>query len=119
MVKSVCDRGVFLANGRIHTHGDVVDAINAYERWHHEEQGKNQFSSKTKSDEPGASAIDITGVDLLNSEGMRSDEFAWQDPIEVRVYFQAYEPVDKSNLVVHFVRADGTTSSGSRRRLWL
>ncbi|MFZ0544611.1 MAG: ABC transporter ATP-binding protein [Candidatus Promineifilaceae bacterium] len=111
MVKSVCDQGIFLSNGRIHTHGDVVDAINAYERWHHERQGLARANGSARSDEPGSSAVDITGVELLHPDGTRSDEFNWSDPVEVRITYEAYQPVPKPNVVLHFVRADGTTSS--------
>src|SRR5688572_33255051 len=40
MVKNLCNQGLFLANGQIDTYGDVVAAINSYERWHHEEQSR-------------------------------------------------------------------------------
>jgi lipopolysaccharide transport system ATP-binding protein len=111
MVKSVCDQGIFLANGQIHTYGDVVDAINAYERWHHEAQSMEQVRGNSRLDEPGASAVDITRVELLAADGTSSDEFNWSEPVEVRVHYEAYQPVYKPNVVLHFMRADGTTSS--------
>jgi ABC-type methionine transport system ATPase subunit len=111
MVKSVCDQGIFLANGRVHTHGNVVDVINAYERWYHEIQSESRAKTRTQNGRIEASAVDITRVELLNQAGEVVEEMGWEDTAEVRVHFQAYEPIQNPNLMIHFVRADGITSA--------
>ncbi|MCI0394405.1 MAG: ABC transporter ATP-binding protein [Chloroflexi bacterium] len=111
MVKNVCDQGIFLANGRVHTQGDVVQAINAYEHWYHEEQSQSRARIVARNGEPGGSAVDITRVELCDLNGAKIEELNWSDPVEVRVSFQAHEPIPTPNLVLHFVRADGITSA--------
>jgi lipopolysaccharide transport system ATP-binding protein len=111
MVKNLCDQGLFLANGQIDTYGDVVAAINAYERWYHEEQSQNRARKAARNQEPGGSAVDITRVEMLNGNGIQVEELSWSDVATVRVHYQAHEPVRNPNLVLHFVRADGVTSA--------
>jgi lipopolysaccharide transport system ATP-binding protein len=111
MVKNLCDQGLFLSNGQIDTYGDVVAAINAYERWHHEQQSQNLARKAGRNQEPGGSAVDITRVEMLNGDGARVEELNWSDVATVRVHYQAHEPVRNANLVLHFVRADGVTSA--------
>ena len=110
LVRSVCNRGVFLANGRIQARGDVVDVINAYETYLHQTQTEMLPESILDSHKLlESSVIEITQIEIRRLNRDRADELCYDDAAEVRVRFRAREPIHRPNLVVRIVRADGTT----------
>ena len=112
MVKNVCNLGLFITEGKIHTLGPVVEAINAYENWFHESQSRERQSQSGKKGRPvEASAVDISRVQVKNPAGDKLDNFQYNEPIEVAVHYRAHEPISSPNLALFFVRADGITAA--------
>ncbi|GAG31338.1 unnamed protein product, partial [marine sediment metagenome] len=110
LVESICDEAVFLASGHIQAQGDVVDVINAYEAWTRRAQIQNSLESTLDSRDPTSpSAVEIIKVEVQSLNGARTEELGSTDAIEVRVHYQAREPVHKPNLYVKILRVDGTT----------
>jgi lipopolysaccharide transport system ATP-binding protein len=110
LVRSICSRGVFLANGQSQTQGDMVDVINAYQTYLHEGQLDESVRKVPESYDPSkSSVVEITKVEIRSLNGELADRLCYTDAAEVRVHFFAREPVPKPNLVVRIVRSDGTT----------
>lgn len=112
MVKNVCNLGLFISEGKIHTLGPVVEAINAYESWFHESQSRERQHPAGKKARPGeASAIDITRVQVCNPAGDKTDDFQYNEPVQIQVHYHAHQPIPRPNLALFLVRADGTTAA--------
>ena len=112
MVKNVCNLGLFIADGKIHTLGPVVEAINAYENWFHESQSRERQSQSHKKGRPvEASAVDISRVQVKSPAGDKLDNFQYNEPVTISVHYRAHQPIPNPNLALFFVRADGITAA--------
>jgi len=110
LVKSICDKAIFLGDGHIRSQGDVVDVINAYETWSFEAQSRNSSQHALEiTGLPSSSIVDIEQVEIQSLNGADADKLGHADAVEVRVHFRAKEPIRKPNLVLRFTRADGAT----------
>ncbi|RMH02231.1 MAG: ABC transporter ATP-binding protein [Chloroflexi bacterium] len=111
LVKSVCDKAVFLLNGEVQYSGDVDDAIKAYEDYIYEQQAKG--AKVTHHRLSGASnEIAITNVEVRHLGGaVASEEFLHSDPVEIRVHYRAQKPIRDPKVVLRIRRADGTTAA--------
>lgn len=112
MVKSVCDLGLFIKEGKVGALGPVVEAINAYEDWFHQSQSEERQKELKKKGRPlEASAVDITRILLKEPAGGKTDNFQSNEPLEIAVHYRAHQPIPTPNLALFFVRADGITAT--------
>lgn len=109
LVKSVCDSAIYMNHGRIQAYGDTVEAINAYENWMFKNQ-ITEFRSEMDKQDPGASSlVNLTAVEIRSLNGSVCNKFKHGDAVEIRVYYEAKQPVYQPNLVLRVSRSDGTT----------
>jgi ABC-type polysaccharide/polyol phosphate transport system ATPase subunit len=111
LVRSVCDTALYLREGRIQTAGATVDVITAYELG--AQQSRAGAASEPAAD-PGeispSGAVQITGVEIRGPDDEPVEAFSYSTPALVRVHYWVREPLSQPNLVLRFVRADGTTA---------
>ncbi|MEW6085915.1 MAG: ABC transporter ATP-binding protein [Chloroflexota bacterium] len=109
LVKSVCDSAIYMNHGRIQAYGDTIHTISAYESWMFQnpitkagglldEQGPNDSASVT-----------FTNVEIRSLNGEDGKKFRYDDAIEIRVHYEAKQPIHQPNLVLRIARSDGTT----------
>ena len=107
-VKSICDRAIFIAEGRVKANGDVGIVITTYEKWIHETQIRD--SPLNEADAPylqRENAVDIVGVEIRDRSDPKADILAHSDPVDVTVEFFAKERIRSPNLVLQIVRPTG------------
>lgn len=109
LVKSICDRVVFLINGQVQHDGDSVTSIKAYENWIHASQLESLVAQQKKPDLGRTSYVEIDKVEIRSIDGVSKVDFNYNDPVELRVLYHVAEPVSKPNLVLRIMRADGIT----------
>jgi lipopolysaccharide transport system ATP-binding protein len=124
LVRSVCNRGLFLVNGMVQTLGSEVEAIRAYESFLHSRQQQTaaNLNRTHQGLEAGSSPVEILGIELLNGNNQATDRFSYADSVQVRIAFRAREPIRSPSLLARVIRSDGTTCSEIRTRnddVWL
>lgn len=115
MVQAVCASALYLEHGEVKHRGQTTDVIDAYERDLHEEQAREFESSRSEQSESVTEA-QITGVEVLDTNGLKPDEFCSDQPVEIRVHYKAYRSSGKANASVRVIRSDGLTSCIMRTR---
>lgn len=109
LVKSVCDRAAFIANGQIQYDGDTIASIKAYENWLHTSRTESLANQKKYREPNRTSYIEIDKVEIRSVDGALKDDFLHSDPAEIRVSYHVLKPITNPNLVLRIMRADGTT----------
>lgn len=111
LVRSVCDTVAFLERGQVQEYGDTVNVINAYEAWLQSQQitttDNRRFSPDGRLDQP--STIDILEVDIEDGGGSAASTVLADDPITIRVQYEARKPLPNPNMIIRIVRSDGVT----------
>lgn len=114
LVRSVCDKAVFLLKGQVQQQGDVDEVLNKYENWLIEQQimqggapatamrGKNAGSSQE---------VSIQEIEMRNLTSGSNENFNYNDPVEIQVHYKTNKPISQPNLVVRITRADGATAA--------
>lgn len=124
LVRSVCDKGLFLLNGRVQMFGSVVDVIEAYGAYLHQQEANRPalLNQTYETLNMGTSPVQILSVRLLNRVDESTDRFSHSDSVQVIVSYVAREPVRSPSLLARIIRSDGTTCCEMRTRndeLWL
>lgn len=111
LVKSVCEVGLFLAEGQVREQGDVISVINAYETWLQGQQvdasGPRRFAVEGEFE--GASFVRIERVEILDMNGNHVDAVSHSDRVNIHINFTARKPLPNPNVVLRIVRTDGVT----------
>jgi hypothetical protein len=72
--------------------------------------------NKDAEDEFVGAAVRIESVEPYAPGKTSDEEFSYDEPFEIHVHYDATEPIDDPNLVLHISRADGTTACMIRTR---
>jgi len=115
MVQAVCASALYLEHGEVKCRGQTTDVIAAYERDLHEEQARKLESLWFEQNE-GVIEAQITGVEVLDTNGLKPGEFCSDQSVEIRVHYKAYRSSGKANAAVRIIRSDGLTSCIMRTR---
>ena len=97
-VQSICERVIWLREGRIEADGPAAGVIEEYHEF--------LSTSETRSDEPkhegsrNTEALVITKVLLLDSEGNACRDFETGDPLRVRLYYRARQPIHRPYVTI-------------------
>ncbi len=110
LVKSVCEKAVFLLNGKMQAQGDVADVIGKYEEWLHSRPADDRARLDERISQGQSSEIKINQIEVVNLNAGTAEVFEYNDPVEIRVHYEAKRPVRDPNLVLRIRRADGTTA---------
>lgn len=87
-IKNLCNKALFLDEGKLKYEGDVDKAIILY----FGEKTYNQYSKTWKKDErPGNSAIKVNTISLVNTNGEPLNAITISRPFVVRIEFETLE----------------------------
>jgi lipopolysaccharide transport system ATP-binding protein len=105
-IQSLCDRAIWLEQGRIRMQGDPVDVVMAYvSSIAEKEAAKNasRFRAVNDGGRWGTGRVRITQVELLGANGQPGEVFETGQPLEIRLHYHAPEPVEEPvfGLAVH------------------
>ena len=90
-VESVCNRAVFLLDGRVADIGNVKDVLKKYLNWTEQRRLERSRGRLVPSD-PSA-LLEITGASCHDASGCEREEFTADEPVEIRVRFRARMPI--------------------------
>jgi lipopolysaccharide transport system ATP-binding protein len=91
-VSALCDRAIYLKEGRIQESGPTGDVISRY-LGDFDKQREASAQGQSKFEPIEIPQLSISKVVLLNSQGQESQDFRYKDDITVRVFFEAKEKV--------------------------
>jgi ABC-type polysaccharide/polyol phosphate transport system ATPase subunit len=114
LVKAVCQRGLYMSQGRALMAGPIDAVLEAYERDLHRERATKLARSGTAS-APSAGPIEITRVDIVGPDGrVNPDVLASRSPATIRIQYVAYANLGRLQASVFIRRADGLVCCMSR-----
>ncbi|WP_420643984.1 ABC transporter ATP-binding protein [Candidatus Leptofilum sp.] len=114
LVRSVCDKAVFLLKGVVQQQGEVDEVLNNYENWLIEQQIKSGGTPATamRGKIAGHSQdVAIQDITVHNLNSGSTEDFKYNDAAEIRVHYKTNKPIQDPNLVVRITRADGATAA--------
>jgi lipopolysaccharide transport system ATP-binding protein len=103
-VKTLCDRAIYLAQGRVRFDGAAEEAIALYER--ESRLGTAPWAYQILGRSPTGAPIRITDVQLFDEGGIPRAVFDHGERIRVCIEFDAPERVMHPNFNVSFFRSD-------------
>jgi lipopolysaccharide transport system ATP-binding protein len=107
-VEALCQRAIWLDHGRIRADGLAPDVISRYlEQVHRDRVGGGNGALAPVGGATGL-GVDIDGVALLDGEGRPIDEALADQPLTIRLYYHAEQPVTEPTVRI------GLSAGGDR-----
>ncbi|MFN2194647.1 MAG: ABC transporter ATP-binding protein [Anaerolineales bacterium] len=105
-ISHICTRAITMDRGKIIYSGDTEQAIDVYRASLMEKHQGMEDSLRA-----GTGEIRIVDVKILGSQDMEKQEFEISDPVKVRIFYDALEPVHNPvfNLVLHVLNSHQVT----------
>jgi len=122
LVQAVCDKGLYLNQGKVCCYGPTQEVISVYEQDLHQERlRKFHVNGQHKSSDVGdnkGDQIEITKVAVLTSDGrVPMEHFSSQESVQIRIHYNAYHALGQVHASVFITRADGLTCCMMRTKL--
>ena len=109
VVQKLCQKALWVHDGRVEQYGDVFPVTQAYLAWH-ERRNAIEKEGRVKAKGDGA-YYRIERLTLAGNDGETPQQFAMGDDIDIEL--QIYSPDDRPPVgVVGVIRADGTPVYG-------
>jgi lipopolysaccharide transport system ATP-binding protein len=100
-IKTMCQRVIYMKNGRVDFDGPTEPGIERYE------QGAALSVIPWSTDNPDQWPIIISGMDLLNEAGEDKAVYDFGERMRIRLRFKAREAIASPSFMVASVRSDG------------
>lgn len=109
VVQKLCQKALWVHDGRVEQYGDVFPVTQAYLAWH---ERRNAIEKESRVNAKGDGAYyRIERLTLAGNDGETPQQFAMGDDIDIEL--QIYSPDDRPPVgVVGVIRADGTPVYG-------
>jgi len=105
-VQSVCQKGIFLLNGRVRLFAPIHEAIRNYGEWL-----SNSQNSITRIPghyvELSNKNFKILGIEMFDKEGNAKYKYDYNEPVEIRVNIFSNIRSPSLHFVLKMIRADG------------
>jgi len=82
-IQSISDRILFLNDGKVYGIGDPQSMVHSYESL------SRQLAIRGIRREWGTGEVKITGAELIDKGGIKTDRFNWGDPMEIRIQYDS------------------------------
>jgi ABC-type multidrug transport system ATPase subunit len=116
-VQALCQRGVFLNQGRVEYVGPINQAMQRYEAHLLKSGQRTKTTTAPRSGrEWHSSGVRIDEVRVCDAQGVRREEFALGQPFAVQVAYQAERRVERPIVGVGIKRADGVLVAAASTR---
>lgn len=103
-IKALCERVIYLSQGRIRVDGSPAEAIDLYER--ESRLSIAPWADRVVGSAPNREAIHVTDLQLLDEGGVPRAVFDYGERMRVRIRFNALERILGPNFNVSFIRSD-------------
>ncbi len=108
MVQKMCDRVIYLSDGKIKLQGEAEEVCKVYEsdiRRHKEEKAQSSQLIRYQS---GKDLIEIKDVEIVDSKNRSKDVFEYDEAAKIRIVYQAYSKIAGPIIHIRLWRDDGT-----------
>jgi len=103
-IKAMCDRVIYMRQGRIAYDGPVEAGIELYER-----DCRLSVLSWDGGGDPDHWPVFIERCELIGTDGRARTLFDFGERLKIRLEYQVRQPMPQPNFMVSFVRSDGVT----------
>jgi ABC-type polysaccharide/polyol phosphate transport system ATPase subunit len=116
MVQAVCQKALYLKRGQVQLWDETKKVIEAYESDLHAERA-SKFAGHAMEKGGTESGLEITKVEVLRPDAAVPDRFLSNEPVQIRVHYNAYQDMGKVNMSIFMIRSDGLTCFMLRTKL--
>jgi lipopolysaccharide transport system ATP-binding protein len=116
LVRSVCERAIYIEHGQVQNTGTSGEIIDIYNQVLDRKRIEKMSRGDDSADEVEG-GVEVTKVDVLDTDGKPVREMYGDEPLEVRVNYTAYKDLGKSNAIVLIYRSDGLMCANMRTYL--
>jgi lipopolysaccharide transport system ATP-binding protein len=104
VVKALCNRVIYIADGQVRFDGTSEAGIGLYEQ---ENQLSPMFGVPAEvGDQPSQRPISITSLELFNESGEQCQMFDYGEKMHMRLTYEAPRQVHNPNFIIAFIRSD-------------
>ena len=103
LVRAVCERALYIEHGQLQHAGSSGEVIDLY----NQVLEKRRVEKLNRSDHAEGGDVEITKMDVVDSDGNLVTEAFGDAPLEIRVYYTAFRNIGKANALVRIYRSDG------------
>ncbi|MFN8385343.1 MAG: ABC transporter ATP-binding protein [Anaerolineales bacterium] len=103
LVRAVCERALYIEHGQLQHAGSSGEVIDLY----NQVLEKRRVEKLNRSDEAEGGDVEITKMDVVDSDGNLVTEAFGDAPLEIRVHYTAFRNIGKANALVRIYRSDG------------
>ena len=103
LVRAVCERALYIEHGQLQHAGSSGEVIDLY----NQVLEKRRVEKLNRSDEAEGGDVEITKMDVVDSDGNLVTETFGNAPLEIRVHYTAFRNIGKANALVRIYRSDG------------
>ena len=106
-ILSVCDRVLWVDRGRVQMLGSAGEVMRAYLDAQEERILAEERVSLDKKSDGLFGRLSILGIDLLGPDGVERSRFTSNDPVHVRIRYEATEPVPDAHFRINICARGG------------
>jgi len=115
LIQAICRAALYLDHGQVRQFGETKAIIDMYEEDLHRRR-VSRFAQLNSADEQTSDILEITRVEVEGSEpGLTV--LANDRPVQLRIYYNAYQTIGKAHMSVFIKRSDGLTCCMMRTKL--
>jgi len=116
LVRAICERAIYIEHGEVQRTGSSGEIIDLYNQVLEKRRiEKMSLSEDALDDIEGG--VEVTKVEMIDMNGKPTREIYSDEPVEVRVKYNAYRNIGKSNAIVLIYRSDGLPCCNMRSYL--
>lgn len=107
-IQSSCSRAIFLSKGQLVAQGETLDVIQTYEKALQHGNGQSEVNLLSDSSEQAPqSGVIVTGFEMTGEDGVSRREYAFGEPVRVRMDLYANERLETPMINLGIRRGDG------------
>lgn len=115
LVQAICNTALYLERGQVKQFGNTRDIIDMYEQDLHQKRA-SRLERMSVEDDDVSGSLEITRVEVFGAQ-TESKVFSSNQPAEIRIHYNAYQPIGKVQMSVFIRRSDGLTCCMMRTKL--
>jgi lipopolysaccharide transport system ATP-binding protein len=117
LVQAICNRALYLEKGQVKLDSGTKEVLDLYEQDLHKKRVAKLENGQTSAEGDESSAIEITGVEVLNHTGKHAELLPNNQSAEIRIHYNAYQTIQEMHVSVFIMRSDGLSCCMMRTKL--
>jgi ABC-type polysaccharide/polyol phosphate transport system ATPase subunit len=112
-ISQMCDRALWIEHGRQVMLGDVEQVLAAYLEAHDRKLRESQTAEDVRGRDVGSGEIVIERITTHRGDGTEAGEFAYREPLLLRIHYKAFVPVARPCFMVGITHHAGALFAAS------